>query len=127
VIITGIDCKNCTYYKKLQELEEENKMLKRYKFLFEKARELKEKTDKWAQKCLAENEDLKDSLKKTVCQAECFKHKEAIKYKSALEEIREDLTNWLRSDWSCFQCRSRMDGKIQGIILKIKEVISDNN
>ena len=90
MIITGIDCKNCTYYKKLQELEKENKMLKRYKFLFEKARELKEKTDKWAQKCLAENEDLKDSLKKTVCQAECFKHKEAIKYKSALEEVEQE-------------------------------------
>lgn len=27
MIITGIDCKNCTYYKKLQELEEENKIL----------------------------------------------------------------------------------------------------
>lgn len=84
---------------------EELKKYKRYKFLFEKAKEMKEQTDKWAKECLKENEDLKDSLKRTVCQAECFRYKETEKYKAenerlkaeneklkkALEDIRKEL------------------------------------
>lgn len=31
---------------------------------------------------------LKDMLKRTVCQSECYKHKLADKYKKALEEIQ---------------------------------------
>ena len=77
----------------IKELKEEVKKLKKYKNLFEKAKEYKQKTDKWAEACLKENEDLKDSLKRTVCQAECFKHKEAEKYKSALQYIRHTI-NW---------------------------------
>ena len=59
------DVGNC-YYKQLQRLKQENEELK-----------------------AAENEDLKDTIKRTVCQAECYKHKQADKYRSALEEIRE--------------------------------------
>ena len=81
-------CDNC-YYKQLKRKEQENAELKRYKFLFEKAKEFKEKTDKWAEKCLKENEDLKDTIKRFVCQAECYKHKEADKYKQTLNAIKE--------------------------------------
>lgn len=77
------------YYKQLKRKEQENAELKRYKFLFEKAKEFKEKTDKWAEKCLKENEDLKDTIKRFVCQAECYKHKEADKYKQTLNAIKE--------------------------------------
>lgn len=77
----------CDFY--VRSLEKRLKELERYKYLFEKARELKERTDKWAEKCLEENNDLKDSLKRTVCQAECFRYKEAEKYKSALKSIEE--------------------------------------
>lgn len=80
----------------IEELVKENAELKRYKFLFEKAKEFKEKTDKWAEKCLKENEDLKDTIKRFVCQAECYKHKEADKYKqtlNAIKEIAEQMLN----------------------------------
>ncbi len=71
-----------------ERLKEKIKEYKKYKFLFEKAKEFKEKTDKWASKCLAENEDLKDTIKRTVCQAECFRYKQANKYKQTLQEIK---------------------------------------
>lgn len=80
---------------RIAELEQENARLKeeirqykKYKFLFEKAKEFKEKSDKWAEKCLAENEDLKDTIKRTVCQAECFRYKQTTKYKQTLQEIK---------------------------------------
>lgn len=87
---------NECYYKQIQKLEEEFGQYKKYKFLFEKAKEFKEQTDKWAQKCLAENEDLKDSLRRTVCQAECYKHKEAERYKKVLAEIKEISEDFLK-------------------------------
>jgi hypothetical protein len=74
---------------KINILEKENLEYKRYKFLFEKAKEFKEKSDKYAEKTRAENEDLKDSLRRTVCQAECFRYKESKKYKEALKGIKE--------------------------------------
>lgn len=74
---------------KIRILEKENIEYKRYKYLFEKAKEFKEKSDKYAEKTRAENEDLKDSLRRTVCQAECFRYKESKKYKEVLEEIKE--------------------------------------
>ena len=84
----------CDFYvksleKQVEELEKDLKEYKRYKRLFEKAREMKERTDKWAQQCLKENENLKDSLNRTVCQSECFRYKEAEKYKSTLKSIEE--------------------------------------
>lgn len=88
------------------KLKEKLNQYKKYKFLFEQAREMKIKTDKWAQKCLSENEDLKDTIKKTVCQAKCYKHKQADKYKSALEEINiliDKLDN-LECDYGDFDC-----------------------
>lgn len=74
---------------KIKELEKENLEYKRYKYLFEKAKEFKEKSDKYAEKTRVENEDLKDSLRRTVCQAECFRYKESKKYKGVLKEIKE--------------------------------------
>lgn len=89
-----VDCegKDCMY-KQLQRAKaelEELKKYKRYKFLFEKAKEMKEQTDKWAKECLKENEDLKDSLKRTVCQAECFRYKETEKYKAENERLKAE-------------------------------------
>lgn len=70
-------------------LTEELNQLKKYKYLFEKAKEMKTKTDKWARKCLEENEELKNMLKRTVCQSECYKHKLAELYKGALEQVND--------------------------------------
>jgi hypothetical protein len=83
------DKKTIEIMKENERLKKEIKQYKKYKFLFEKAKEFKEKTDKWASKCLAENEDLKDTIKRTVCQSECFRYKQANNYKQALQEIRE--------------------------------------
>ena len=76
-----------------EKLDEELRTYKKYKFLFEKARELYLEGKEWAKKCQAENEDLKDSLKRTVCQAECFRYKEAEKYKAENEKLKEWLEN----------------------------------
>lgn len=93
---TGI-CETCTdkankeadeLQTEVKQLKKEIEGLKKYKFLFEKCREYYLEKEKFVRKLLNENEDLKDSLKRTVCQAECYKHKEAEKYKEKLIEIK---------------------------------------
>lgn len=122
-------CKNnpdC-YFKQLKRLEKENEELKkefeqykRYKFLFEKAKKLKGKTDKWARNCLKENEDLKDTIKRFVCQAECYKHKEAHKYKQTLEEIREIAKDNINCESDKLPCPQSQD-----ILNKINEILNE--
>ena len=82
----------------VDELQKEVKELKRYKFLFEKCRELYMDMQNQAHSMCEELEDVKDSLKRTTCQAECYKHKEADKYKASLNEVvmyckEQDLKN----------------------------------
>ena len=72
----------------LERKEQEYEELKRYKSLFEKARDLWNEASKTNYKLLDEIEDLKDSLKRTICQSECYKHKEAEKLKQTLAEIK---------------------------------------
>ena len=79
---------NC-YYKQLKRKEQECEELKRYKSLFEKTRDLWNKASKTNYKLLDEIEDLKDSLKRTICQSECYRYKEAEKLKATLTEIKE--------------------------------------
>lgn len=85
---TGI-CETCTEKanKEADELQKEVKELKRYKFLFEKCRELYMDMQNQAHSMCEELEDVKDSLKRTTCQAECYKHKEADKYKALLDKV----------------------------------------
>lgn len=85
---TGI-CETCTERanEEADKLWKEIKELKRYKFLFEKCREFYLRAQDSVKELLNDNEDLKDSLKRTVCQAECFKHKEAEKHKALLNEV----------------------------------------
>lgn len=96
---TGI-CETCTEKanNKVDELQKEVKELKRYKFLFEKCRELYMDMQNQAHSMCEELEDVKDSLKRTTCQAECYKHKEADKYRASLNEVvmyckEQDLKN----------------------------------
>lgn len=85
---TGI-CETCTEKanKEADELQKEIKELKRYKGLFENCRklyfDLKEQVHSMCEKL----EDLEDSLKRTTCQAECYKHKEADRYRAMLGEV----------------------------------------
>lgn len=44
-------------------------------------------------------------------------------YRSALEEIRENIQNWINSPWSCFNCRNNMDERLTEIKNKINEVL----
>ena len=78
---------------KQQECEE----LKRYKSLFEKARDLWNEASKTNYKLLDEIEDLKDSLKRTICQSECYRYKEAEKLKQTLTEIKEISENVIKN------------------------------
>ena len=73
----------------LDQLKAENKELKQYKTLYEKTRNLWNKARMNNYELLDEIKDLKDSLKRTVCQSECYKHKEADKLKQTLTEIKE--------------------------------------
>ena len=75
--------------KQLKAKEQECGELKRYKSLFEKARDLWNEASKTNYKLLDEIEDLKDSLKRTICQSECYRYKEAEKLKQTLTEIKE--------------------------------------
>lgn len=74
---------------KLALKEQECEELKQYKSLFEKTRNLWNESRMNNYKLLDEIKDLKDSLKRTICQSECYKHKEADKLKQTLTEIKE--------------------------------------
>ena len=74
---------------KLALKEQECEELKRYKSLFEKTRNLWNESRMNNYKLLDEIEDLKDSLKRTICQSECYRYKEAEKLKQTLAEIKE--------------------------------------
>ena len=97
----------CFTYKLLQllkdkeqecnQLKAENDELKRYKFLFEKARDLWNEASRQKNKLLDENKDLKDSLKRTICQSECYRYKEAEKLKQTLAEIKPILEIYANS------------------------------
>ena len=86
------DHPNCFYKKALKQLkrkEQECEELKQYKSLFEKTRNLWNESRMNNYKLLDEIKDLKDSLKRTICQSECYKHKEADKLKQTLAEIKD--------------------------------------
>ena len=110
-----------------KELKKENEELHKYKWLFGKAKEFKEKSDKYVKKTRAENEDLKDSLRRTVCQAECFRYKESKKYKQALEDIREVTKKYYISDKKLLATGIGINpyGAIIEIQDKINEVLKD--
>ena len=61
----------------------------KYVNLFKKAREIYLRTSKGNLRLISENEDLKDTIKRFTCQAECYKHKEAERFKQALDEIEK--------------------------------------
>lgn len=85
---TGI-CETCTEKanKEADELQKEIKELKRYKGLFENCRKLYLDVKEQAHSMCEKLEDLEDSLKRTTCQAECYKHKEADKWKALLGKV----------------------------------------
>lgn len=62
--------------------------LMKYKTLFLKAREIYRRISKYNQQLIEENEELKDTIKRFTCQSECYKHKEAEKYKQTLKNIK---------------------------------------
>ena len=65
------------YLQQLDQLKAENEQLKQYKTLYEKTRNLWNKARMNNYELLDEIKDLKDSLKRTVCQSECYRYKEA--------------------------------------------------
>ena len=102
---------NCDWYKRRKleqqlkvkeqecnQLKAENDELKRYKFLFEKARDLWNEASRQKNKLLDENKDLKDSLKRTICQSECYRYKEAEKFLQTLTEIKPILEIYANSN-----------------------------
>lgn len=88
----------CISYNRMAE--DYAKLIK-YKTLFLKAREIYQRTSKYNQQLIEENKDLKDTIKRFTCQSECYKHKEAEKYKQALDEIENyvrDNSDFDKSD-----------------------------
>lgn len=85
---TGI-CETCTEKgnEEADKLQKEIKELKRYKNLFENCRKLYLDVKEQAHSMCEKLEDLEDSLKRTTCQAECYKHKEADRYRALLGEV----------------------------------------
>jgi hypothetical protein len=74
-------------WQEADELQKEIKELKRYKNLFENCRKLYLDVREQAHSMCEKLEDLEDSLKRTTCQAECYKHKEADRYRALLNEV----------------------------------------
>ena len=124
-------CKNADcYYKNWQRKEQECEELKRYKSLFEKARDLWNEASRQKNKLLDENKDLKDSLKRTICQSECYRYKEAEKLKATLTEIKEIAENFCSEscpykDDECDICVEDclLDEIVNPILQKISEVL----
>ena len=107
----------------IQAKEQECEELKQYKSLFEKTRNLWNESRMNNYKLLDEIKDLKDSLKRTICQSECYKHKEADKLKQILIEIKE----FIQSDYcteiaSCEFCAEAGNCLNRKILQKISEV-----
>ena len=73
----------------LDQLKAENEELTKYKSLFEKTRNLYNEARMNNYELLDEIKDLKDSIKRTICQSECYRYKEAEKLKQTLTEIKE--------------------------------------
>jgi hypothetical protein len=93
-----LDCYNlelivCAFANEFNQLKAEKKELIRYKSLFEKTRDLWNEARMNNYKLLNKIEDLKDSLKRTICQSECYRYKEAEKLKQTLVEIKEIAEN----------------------------------
>ena len=108
------------------ELKAENAELTGYKSLFEKTRNLWNESRMNNYKLLDEIKDLKDSLKRTICQSECYKHKEADKLSKTLTEIKEiaeEQKNSCDFCWSCEECSYYCYSK--QILQKISEVMPD--
>lgn len=108
------------YEQQLDQLKAENKELKQYKTLYEKTRNLWNKARMNNYELLDEIKDLKDSLKRTVCQSECYKHKEADKLKQALVEIKEIAEHHNANAY----CNSKVD--MRKILQKISECEVEN-
>ena len=89
----------------------------KYKTLFYKAREAYRSILKDKQRLIKENQDLKDTINRFTCQAECYKHKQAERFKQALDEIERLLKDAL--DFENFY-------KCLDIIKKTNEVNNDN-
>lgn len=88
----------CISYNRMAE--DYAKLIK-YKTFFLRARKLYQRTSKYNQQLIDKNEDLKDTIKRFSCQSECYKHKEAEKYKQALDEIENyvlDNSDFDKSD-----------------------------
>lgn len=88
----------CISYNRMAE--DYAKLIK-YKTFFLRARKLYQRTSKYNQQLIDENEDLKDTIKRFSCKSECYKHKEAEKYKQALDEIENyvrDNSDFDKSD-----------------------------
>ena len=81
----------------LDQLKAENEELTKYKSLFEKTRNLYNEARMHNYELLDEIKDLKDSIKRTICQSECYKHKEADKLKQTLTEIKPILEFYANS------------------------------
>lgn len=76
-----------SYNRMAEDYEKDLKKLLKYKTLFLKERKIYQRSSKYNQQLIDENEDLKDTIKRFTCQSECYKHKDAEKYKQALDEI----------------------------------------
>ena len=79
------------YQDGLDQLKAENEELTKYKSLFEKTRNLYNEARMNNYELLDEIKDLKDSIKRTICQSECYRYKEAEKLSQTLAEIKEVL------------------------------------
>lgn len=84
---------------------------------------------KQLQRLKQENEELKEKINSYICSANCYKYKEAEKYKQALEEIRDIVEEQCKyncgiSLHNCYD-KPRIDCLFYRIKTKIEQVSND--
>lgn len=72
-----------------------------YLKLLEKQKEFSVKDKKCINKLLKENVELKDLVKRQVCQAECYRYKQLLAEQAKNKKLVEALEDILASDDSC--------------------------
>ena len=104
-----------------QELAEEHKTIGQD--LYAEIKDYRKEKEKLKE----ENAELKQKYERLITNSrlECLncEYKYATEYKSALEEIKGNIQDWLNSPWFCFNCRNNMDERLTEILNKIREVI----
>lgn len=144
-----LSCANCgekylspdgaELYEKNVQLQKENEkqkeLIKQLEDFIKSDGEIDHINHEYTYKLQKENEELKEKIESYNCNANCYKYKEANKYKQALEQIRKEYTNSIfyqcdktEEECPCHNCiiLGQLD-RVQNIVKIIDEVLNDRN